>query len=88
MFRPRRATLPLAGPHHRPIRIESETLTIELGPEAETCLVKLAGELDLASVPALHRAHGDTLRIVDPRGDVDRILRLAGMREMLPLIEQ
>jgi anti-anti-sigma factor len=117
--------LALSEPH--PTRIDSESLRIELGPEAETCLVKLGGELDLGSVPALQtevhrllsdglrrvvvdladlefidstgiecllglsersRANGDTLRIVDPRGDVDRVLRLTGVRELLPLIEQ
>jgi anti-sigma B factor antagonist len=126
MRRPRGAILTLSHPDHRPTRIDSGTLTIEVGPEVETCLVKLAGELDLATVPPLrtevHRlmsdglrrvvvdladlefidsmgiqclielssrsaAEGDTLRIVDPRGDVDRMFRLTGVREVLPLID-
>jgi anti-sigma B factor antagonist len=117
----------LTQPHHRPSRIHSEALTIELGPEVETCLVKLAGELDFGSVPALDaavhrllsddlrrivldladlefmdstgiqclvelsrrsRAEGDPLRIVAPGGEVDRVLRLTGVRDALPLIEQ
>ena len=35
--------------------IAEGSLTIEVGPELETCLVCLAGELDLAGAPALER---------------------------------
>jgi anti-sigma B factor antagonist len=33
--------------------IDAQHLTIEVGPEAETCLVRLVGELDMATVPAV-----------------------------------
>ena len=36
-------------------RIDAKHLTIEVGPEAETCLVRLVGELDMATVPAVER---------------------------------
>jgi anti-sigma B factor antagonist len=100
------------------------TLTAHVGPERETCLVRLRGELDLASVPLLeselHRllstelsavildldgldfidstglqcllvaarrsqANGDHLRILPPRGEVERILELSGVGEALPI---
>jgi anti-sigma B factor antagonist len=34
-------------------RIVDGSLTIEVGPEAETCLVRVAGELDIAAASAL-----------------------------------
>lgn len=34
-------------------RIEAEHLTIEVGPEAETCMLRLVGELDIETTPAL-----------------------------------
>ena len=116
----------LAEPRSRTTVIESGCLRIEVGPEIEACLIRLSGELDLASAPALQsevdrllaealqtividlanlefidsmgiqclvqlskrsRAGGDPLRFVDARGDVDRMLRLTGVRDALPVIE-
>ncbi len=118
--------LALAERHDRPIRIDSGCLRIELGPGVETCLVKLAGDLDLASVPTLEsevdrllaedlrrivldlgglefidsagiqcllvlsrrsNQAGDALRMLEPDGEVDRMLLLTGVREVLPLIK-
>ena len=109
-----------------PRSIVEGALRIEIGPEAETCLVRVAGELDLANVPALERelhrilthdlqrvildledlefidstglaclvkatrhsrADGDRLRIIGATGQVDRVLRLTGVRDVLPVIE-
>jgi anti-sigma B factor antagonist len=109
-----------------PRSIVERELRIEIGPEAETCLIRVAGELDLGTVPVLERelhrllshdlrrvildledlefidstglgcllaaanhsrVNGDRLRIIGASGYVDRILRLTGIREVLPLIE-
>ena len=98
-------------------------LTLEVGSEAETCIVRLDGELDLESAPALERelerllANGRTssitldvagltfidsiglhcllrgarsargsgreLRVRSPRGQVEHVLRLTGLRNAL-----
>ena len=44
--------MPLVEPARR---INFQQLTIEIGPESETCLVRLIGELDLEAVPTLER---------------------------------
>jgi anti-sigma B factor antagonist len=105
--------------------VEGE-LEIEIGPELETCLIRVAGQLDLGTVPVLERelhrlvsrdlqrvvldledlefidstglgcllqaarhsqSDGDRLRIIGTNGEVDRMLRLTGIRDLLPLIE-
>ncbi len=101
-------------------------LRIEIGPEAETCLIRVVGELDLGTVPALERelhrilshdlqrvivdledlefidstgllclvkatrhsrADGDRLRFIGATGQVDRVLKLTGVADLLPVIE-
>jgi anti-sigma B factor antagonist len=47
--------LSLATPQPRRRLIVGGPLTIEVGPELETCLVRLWGELDMAGAPALER---------------------------------
>lgn len=99
---------------------------IEVGPEGETCLLRVGGELDLDAVAMLERElhrllsadiqsvildlselqfidstglhcllraaersrrDGDRLRIITPESpDVDRLLRLIGIRDVLPII--
>lgn len=100
-------------------------LRVGTGHDGETCLVRLAGELDLSTISALEaelhrlmaedlqtvvvdledlefidstglqclykvarrsRADGGRLRFIDARGQVDRLLRLTGIREELPII--
>jgi anti-sigma B factor antagonist len=109
-----------------PRSIVERDLRIEIGPELETCLIRIAGELDLATAPVLERelhrllsgglvrvildleelefidstglsvlvgaanhsrADGDRLRIIGATGEVDRMLRLTGIRDVLPPIE-
>jgi anti-sigma B factor antagonist len=45
----------LAEPSRRQRVIAAGPLTIEVGPQLETCLVRVEGELDLAGVPMLER---------------------------------
>jgi anti-sigma B factor antagonist len=114
------------GRERGPRSIVERELRIEIGHELETCLVRVAGELDLGAVPVLERelhrllshdlvrvildleelefidstglacllaaanhsrADGDRLRIIGANGEVDRMLRLTGIRDVLPLIE-
>jgi anti-sigma B factor antagonist len=107
--------------------IVCHALTIEVGPASETCLVRLLGELDLASAGALQehllrivesdietlvidldgldfidstglhvllvvtqraRRDRDQLRIIEPSGQVRRVLRLTELDAVLPLISR
>ena len=109
-----------------PRSIAERELRIEIAPEGETCLIRVAGELDLGTVPALERelhrilshdlsrvildleglefidsigivclvkaarrssADGDRLRVIGGKGQVERVLRLTGVRDLLPVIE-
>ncbi len=110
-----------------PQSFDDGLLRFEVGPEHETCLVRIVGgDLDLCSVTLLEnelhrllssdvesvvldltelqfidstglqclvraaersRRNGDRLRVIAPAGGhVDGILRLTGVREVLPLI--
>ena len=107
--------------------IVSAALAIEVGPSSETCVVRLLGELDLASSNVLQehlmrilesnirmlvidldglefidstglyallrvtqraRRDRDQLRIIEPSGQVRRLLRLTELDAALPLISR
>ena len=46
-------TTPASEPKARPTEIFDGRLLIAIGPEFETCLVTLVGELDYGNVPTL-----------------------------------
>jgi anti-sigma B factor antagonist len=116
-----------AQPDPRIRKLSDGLLTIEVGPQHETCLMRVTGELDLSSAATfereLHRVladgqlksvildladlefidssglqslvrltrwsrqDGDHLRVIPPEGEADAVLRLSGIRDLLPLIQ-
>jgi anti-anti-sigma factor len=69
-----RVTTPASEPNPRPTEIFDGRLLIAIGPELETCVVTLVGELDYGNVPTLeYELHRLLAR------DLDLLLDLEGL---------